>query len=294
MPQFATVNGLKIAYELYGPDDGDPVVITPGGRFSMDAKGVRDLAQALAERGKRALIWDRPNTGYSDWSLEGDFESNMHADTLAGLIETLELGKTTIAGGSAGSRVSLLTALRHPEITERLAVWWITGGFFGLGMLAMYYCGGPWDAAKRHGMQAVVELPEFQESMTKNPAAREKLLAMDPQEFAAVMERWGPRFLKPPDSPVPGFTREDFAKIQAPTLIFRSSATDLAHLRETTDEVHALIPHSKLVALPFHDEEWNEQSRQTAETGENVLFANWPKLAPQLLEFMNEPVAAAV
>ena len=79
-----TVNGLEIAYELHG--EGDPVAITPGGRFSMDTNGVRELAQALAAGGKTALIWDRPNTGASDLCFDGDFESNMHADTLAGLL----------------------------------------------------------------------------------------------------------------------------------------------------------------------------------------------------------------
>lgn len=281
----AKVNGLDIAYELHG--EGDPVAITPGGRFSMDTKGVRELAQALAAGGKKALIWDRPNTGASDICFDGDFESNMHADTLAELIRTLELGPTTITGGSAGSRVSLLTVLRNPDVASKLAVWWITGGYFGLLFLSAYYCGGPWTAAKRGGMQAVVELPTFQENLEKNPRNRERLLAMDPEEFAATMERWGPHFLQPDDSPVPGFTAADFAKIKVPTMIFRSSATDTAHLRRTTEWVHELIPGSKLVEPPFGPDEWNEQSAKTDETGENVLFANWPKLAPQLLEFMN-------
>lgn len=195
----ATVNGLNIAYELHG--EGDPVAITPGGRFSKDTKGVRELAEALAEGGKKVLIWDRPNSGGSDICYDGDFESNMHADTLAGLIQELGLGKTIITGGSAGSRVSLLTVLRHPEVASKLCIWWITGGFFGLMGLASYYCGQPWTAAKKGGMEAVVTLPEFQENLTKNPRNRDRLLAMDPEEFAAVMERWGPNFLQPPDSP---------------------------------------------------------------------------------------------
>lgn len=283
----ANVNGLNIAYEVHG--EGDPVAITPGGRFSMDTKGVRELAVALAEGGKKALIWDRPNTGASDICFDGDFESNMHADTLAELIRTLELGRATIIGGSAGSRVSLLTVLRNPDVVDKLVVWWITGGFFGLLSLAGYYCGEPWTAAKRGGMEAVVALPTFRENLEKNPENRGRMLAMDPEEFAAVMERWGPHFLQPEDSPVPGFTAKDFMKIKVPTLIFRSSATDTAHLRRTTEWVHELIPHSQLVEPPFGDDEWNEQSAKTRGTGENVLFENWPKLAPQLLEFMNQP-----
>lgn len=280
----ARVNGLDIAYEIHG--EGDPVAITPGGRFSMDTNGVRELALALAEGGKKALIWDRPNTGASDICFDGDFESNMHADTLAGLIRELDLGPTTIIGGSAGSRVSLLTVLRHPDVAERLAVWWISGGFFGLLALASHYCAEMWTAAKTGGMEAVAKLPSLAENMAKNPHSRERLLAMDAEDFAATMESWGPHFLQPPDSPVPGLTRADFAGIGVPTLIFRSSATDLAHPRRTTEWVHELIPHSQLVEPPFGADEWKERSGEYQATGVNNLFASWPKLAPRILEFM--------
>jgi pimeloyl-ACP methyl ester carboxylesterase len=61
------MSGCSIAYEVIG--DGRPWVITPGGRFSKDSPGVRELAAALAERGNRVLVWDRPNCGASDVSL---------------------------------------------------------------------------------------------------------------------------------------------------------------------------------------------------------------------------------
>ncbi len=288
----ADVNGLKVAYELHG--EGEPVAITPGGRFSMDTKGVRQLAAALAEGGKQALIWDRPNTGASDVCFDADFESNLHADTLAGLIEVLGLGKTTIVGGSAGSRVSLLTVVRHPEIAERLGIWWITGGFFGLIGLSSHYCGENWQAAKRQGMEGVAALPGWQETFEKNPANRDRMLAMDPEEFVAKMEAWGPTFIPDDDSPVPGLRAADFATIEVPTLVFRSSPTDLAHLRRTSEWVHELIPHSRLVEPPWGDDEWNDRSGEYQSMGDNVLFKSWPMLAPQLLEFMNQPVAAAL
>lgn len=277
------VDGLKIAYELHG--EGRPIALTPGGRYSMDAPGVRELAQALAERGNQVLIWDRPNTGGSDITFDAEFESNLHADTLAELIRTLGLGKTTIAGGSAGSRVSLLTAVRHPDVTEKLAVWWISGGFFGLLTLAAHYCGENWTAAIRGGMEEVVSLPGWQETFAKNPANRDRLLAMDPQEFAAKMEQWGPTFLAVPGSPVPGLTPEDFASISVPTLVLRSGPTDPSHPPETSERVHRLIPGSRLVEPPWGEQEWNQRSAETRTTGKNVLFGGWPKLADLLEEF---------
>ena len=84
------VDGVSIAYEVVG--EGRPWVLTPGGRFSKDYPGVRELAVALAEQGNRVLIWDRPNCGESDVCFRGDSESEMQADMLAGLLRDARLG----------------------------------------------------------------------------------------------------------------------------------------------------------------------------------------------------------
>ncbi len=285
------VNGLQVAYELVG--DGEPVAITPGGRFSMATSGIRELALVLADGGKRVLIWDRPNTGASDVCFEGVSESSMHADTLAGLIETLGLGETTIIGGSAGARVSLLTVVRHPRVASKLAMWFISGGVFGPLRLAVYYFLDAWEAAKRDGMASVIELPNWRETLEKNPSNRERLLAMDPEEFAAKMEEWGSRFAPASDTPIAGLDPLAFAAIRVPTLIVRGSPTDTSHPRRTSEWLHELIPGSRLVEPPWGHDEWRERLEEYQQTGINMLFQNWPKLAPQLLEFMNEPVAAA-
>jgi len=288
----AMVDGVKVAYELHG--EGDPVVLSPGGRFGMDSqKGVRELALALADGGKRVLIWDRPNTGASDIAFDGDLESNMHADQLAGLIRTLELGKSAIIGGGSGGRDSLLTAIRHPDVAGKLAVWWISSGIFQFTTLVQYYDSASWKAAKNQGMEGVAALPIWQETLTKNPANRDRMLAMDPNKFAKTMEVWGQEFLSYLDSPVPGAHADDFKKIQAPTLIFNHSKRDLEHPRQTSEWLHQVIPNSRLVEEPWGDNEWNERSAELQKTGNNLLFVSWPMLAPHLLEFMAEPAVKA-
>ena len=52
----AKVSGLSLSYETFGDGQGRPWVITPGGRFSKDSPGVRELAVALAAHGNRVLI----------------------------------------------------------------------------------------------------------------------------------------------------------------------------------------------------------------------------------------------
>src|SRR3954471_5880754 len=118
----AMVNGLSLAYEVIG--EGRPWAITPGGRFTKESPGVRQLAEALAEQGNRVLIWDRPNCGASSVCFDGSSESAMQADALAALLEQLDMAPAVIAGGSGGSRVSLLTAARHRDVASGLALWW--------------------------------------------------------------------------------------------------------------------------------------------------------------------------
>ena len=283
------VNGLSIAYELLGPKNGKPVALTPGGRFCMDIPGLREMAEEFVKAGHRVLIYDRPNCGYSDTCLSGESESENQADALAGLIRQLDLGPTIIAGGSGGSRVSLITASRNPDICSHLAIWWISGDPIGLMQLATYYCGEAGTLASRGGMEEVLSATSWAEHLQKNPKAKETLLAMDPDKFIAIMQRWASAYVPSDITPVPGMMPRHFAQINVPTLVFRSGKSDLSHTRATSEWVHRLLPQSVIMDPPWNDDEWNYRSGQTA-TGEDghTLFRSWPKLTPAILDFIKK------
>jgi pimeloyl-ACP methyl ester carboxylesterase len=95
----ATVDGLTLGYEVIGEEGGQPWVITPGGRFTKESPGVRELAVELSNAGNRVLIWDRPNCGESDVSFTGSSESAMQADALVALLEHLDMTPAIISGG---------------------------------------------------------------------------------------------------------------------------------------------------------------------------------------------------
>jgi len=281
----AAIDGTLISYELIGPSGGggEPWVLTPGGRFGKDEPGIRELAQALAARGKRVLIWDRPNTGASDVCFRGDSESAMQATHLAGLLRELDMAPAVIFGGSGGARVSLLTAAHHRDVAAGLAMVWISGGVYGLLLLATHYCGESIRAAWQDGMAAVVELPEWGEVLERNPRNRDRFLALDPQEFIATLERWMLAYCPTPDQTVPGLPDTECGAIDVPTLIFRSGQSDPHHTRATSERLHALIPGSRLVEPPWGDDEWKQRGI-AARNGTGHLFERWSLLAPQLLE----------
>jgi hypothetical protein len=162
-------------------------------------------------------------------------------------------------------------------------LWWITGGAIGLASLVGVYCGDAALAAAAGGMEAVAAMPSWREPLERNPGNRARLLGQDPAAFIDTMQRWADAFTPVQGSPVPGVASADFAALTVPVTILRSGASDLHHLRKTSEQVHALIPHSILEEPPWGDREWIDRMA-AARRGEG-LFAKWPKLARQILKF---------
>ncbi len=281
-----TIDGIGIEYELLGPEGAPAVAITPGGRYAKDSPGVTELGQELAKGGKRVLLWDRPNCGLSDLSFNGETESALHADVFGKLIRQLDLGPIALAAGSAGSRVSLITAATNTDIVSHLVLWWISGGPIGLMQLGTFYCGDP---AGRlgggRGMEAVLASPSWAEQIQRNPQAKQFLLAQEPEAFVEKMQQWALAYAPSKDSPVPGMSPEFFDRLKMPVLILRNGRQDLSHTRETSDWVHKMIPHSTMIDPPWDEDEWNLGRIRRAEGTQKGAFECWPQAAPIILDF---------
>jgi 2-hydroxy-6-oxonona-2,4-dienedioate hydrolase len=278
------IHGGQVVYDLLGPPDGQPIVLTPGGRFSKDVPGLRPLAEALARGSLRVLLWDRPNCGASDVQFYGRSESHMRADTLAELLTRLDLAPAVIAGGSGGARDSLLTVMRHPEVASKAIAWSIVGGVFSTLNLAGVYVLPNINTARILGMEGVTALPEWQALIEANPRNKERLLAMEPDEFVTVMLRWLNAFVPKPGQTIPGVEDEEFAQIQVPTMIIRGGENDLDHPKRTSMEVHCLIKDSILVEPPWPEDAWEQAVRASAR-GTGNIFDPWVQAAPLILDF---------
>jgi 2-hydroxy-6-oxonona-2,4-dienedioate hydrolase len=285
--QSIEINGGNVVYEILG-DTGDLIALTPGGRFSKDIPGLRPLAEALVAGGYRVLLWDRPNCGKSDVQFYGLSESHMRAETLFRLVTELGVGPCIILGGSGGARDSMVTTMLYPEIVRKLVVWNIVGGVYGSFVLGGHYVIPSILAVRGLGTEGLLKVPEWRERIEQNPANRERLLALDTDEYLKVMLRWLNAFVPKPGQTIPGVPDEMFDNITVPTLIIRGGENDWDHPKRTSLEVSCLIKGSTLIDPPWPEDAWERAGEKFAQSGgkDFCLFDTWVQAAPPILDFL--------
>jgi pimeloyl-ACP methyl ester carboxylesterase len=272
-----TINGARIHYEVRGK--GSPIALTPGGR--------RPLQQISAVGDKLAahhtvLLWDRRNTGESDTFIGGDSEAATSADDLHGLLQELNLAPAAVGGYSAGARVALTVAIRHPESVRALVLWTLSGGHFGSALMGYEYFVPLMFAVYKHGMEGIIKGNFRSGKFVRSERDVEYLRSMDPNEFLDVMKRWATTFHVRPDYPVFGASESELRAIKVPTLIFRGN--DDFHPPEASDAVHRCISDSILVEPPFTGQQFLDLwSRRTVGEPDTDLF---PLLADPILAFL--------
>ena len=107
-------SGFEIAYERVG--QGPPLVLVHGA--AVDSRMWRPQLAALADE-FTVVAWDEPGAGRSS-DVPSDFALADYANSLAALIDELELGPAHVAGLSWGGTVVLELYRHHPELVATL------------------------------------------------------------------------------------------------------------------------------------------------------------------------------
>jgi len=267
----ARINGISLYYQIFG-DSGPFLALVTGGR-----RGHQEfipLAQRIAAMGFQVMLHDRRNTGASDILIAGEVgEEILWADDLAALLRHLGAVPAFVGGSSAGARLSILTALRHPSQVKALLLMRVTGGAFAAGRLPGMYYGQFIEAAQRGGMAAVCATEQYQERIAANPANRATLMAMDPKLYIDVMTRWMTLFSNGGHLPVMGVTEEQLASINVPTLVIPGN--DRTHNTDSGLAAARMIKGSELHMLPI-----------TFEDVPLVEYSAWSPLEPEIAAVM--------
>jgi len=236
----ASVRGVELRYEILG-ERGPFVALQPGGRRGLVS--VKPLGEKIAEAGYRVVVYDRRNTGASTVSIEGESENDVWAEDLHALLEQLDALPAYIGGSSSGCRLAMILTLRRPADVRGLLLWRVTGGAYAARHLTNQYYTSHIETAQRGGMAAVCDMEHWREVIAANPKSRERLMAMDAQDFIARMARWRKSFEAGSDHAVIGLSPADLRSMTVPACIIPGN--DRVHPRAPGQVAHRLMPNSE-------------------------------------------------
>jgi pimeloyl-ACP methyl ester carboxylesterase len=219
--QYATVNGLKMYYEVHGT--GPPLVLLHGAFgfatvFPTLAKDRQVIAVELQGHGHTADI-DRPLT------------IEHMADDVAALLKHLKIEQADLFGYSMGGKVALAVAIRHPKLVRKVA---INGSHWGRLE----------DAFEPEAFEQFKNLPaDFAPKLLKDPYDK---VAPDPKQWPTLVAK-----VKKMGLESKGLAREDLRAIRAPVLITLGDRDGVRP--EHAVELFRLIPNAQLAVFPGAD-----------------------------------------
>lgn len=131
---FAPANGLSICHEVFGPDDGRPLILVMGHGAQMIHWDGR-FCEALGERGFRVVRFDNRDAGRTTWldalpapspmsiwsaSLSGlpvpaPYSLHDMAQDVFGLMDSLGFDAAHIVGASMGGMIGQEMAIARPD-----------------------------------------------------------------------------------------------------------------------------------------------------------------------------------
>ncbi len=219
--QYATVNGLKMYYEVHG--SGKPLVLLHGGFgwatvYSTLAKDRQVIAVELQGHGHTEDI-DRPLT------------YEQMADDTAGLLRHLKIEPADFFGYSMGGNVGLAIAIRHPKLVRKLA---INGSYHGKLE----------DAFDPEGVRQFKSLSsDFAPAVLKDPYDK---VAPAPKNWPTLVAK-----IKTMGLEFQGFAREDLKAIEAHVLITLGDR-DMVRVEHAV-ELFRRLPNAQLAVFPGAD-----------------------------------------
>ncbi|MCL9804790.1 alpha/beta hydrolase [Flavobacterium amniphilum] len=218
---YATVNGLKMYYEIHGK--GYPLVLIHGGGSTIETTFGKVIGE-FAKTHQVIAVEMQAHGRTSDRNSELTFEQD--ADDVAALLKNLNIEKANFFGFSNGGTTALQVAIRHPEVVNKIIA----------GSALCKRDGVPvqfWDFMKQAHLDNMP--PQLKEAYKKVAEDPDGLQVMHDKDAKRMLD-----FKDIPDAQIKG--------IKAPTLIMIGDK-DVITTKHAT-EVHTLIPNSQLAIIP--------------------------------------------
>jgi 3-oxoadipate enol-lactonase len=238
--EIVTSDGIRIAYDTWGPRSGSPVLMIQGLGMNASAWG---LQRGAFGRNHRCIAIDNRGTGHSD-APPGPYDLFRMAQDAVEVLDAEDVERAHIVGASMGGVIAQILGVAHPERVLSL-------------VLACTSCRhhawrrelfADWKAeVPAGGMQILTDdgmrwligsRLQRRWGVFVNVLAR-VLVQIKPEAFVSQIEA----ILAMPDS-----MRDELHKITAPTLVITGSQDTLTPLGDA-EELAELITTSRLYVL---------------------------------------------
>lgn len=227
--QYAQVNGLKMYYEVHGPQTGKPLVLLHGAFGTADGWG---LHLPTLTRTRKVIVVEQQGHGHTP-DREAPLSFETMADDTAALMKSLKIEGADVFGYSDGGTVALALAIRHAKTVGKIAV---------LGA-----CAGKLSEVYDPKMyRQFLSLPDdFAPPVLKEPYDR---VASDPSKWPVLVGK-----IKALGRDFRGFTEAEVRSISAPTLILQGDGDGDGVKPEHAVEIFRWIPKAQLEIYPGGD-----------------------------------------
>lgn len=233
------VNDINLYYELHGNPQKETVVLSNG--ILMSTASWLNLVPELSKH-FQILLYDCRGMWQSDHPQKS-YSMEMHADDLATLLNALDIKMAHIAGISYGSEISMMFALKYPEMTRTLLV------FDGVSQVdpLLRSFGDTWvAAAEQQNAELLLQVTtplNFSEDWIENngsflPILKEKYKQLDFESFGRLMQSFFDFNIS-----------KMLPEISAPTLVVVGEK-DILKTRSYSERIAKLIPNTEFVVVP--------------------------------------------
>src|SRR3982074_1055215 len=115
--RYAFVNGIKMYYEVRGPQRGTPIVLLHGAFSNIET----DFGKMLPTIAKTHQVIAMEQQGHGRTAdIDRPLTYEQMADDVAELLRQLRVAKADFVGYSMGGGVAMYVAVRHPELVRKL------------------------------------------------------------------------------------------------------------------------------------------------------------------------------
>lgn len=253
---FASVNGLKMYYEIHGK--GLPLVLIHGGGSTIQTSFGRVLHSFAKER--QVIAAELQGHGHTpDINRPETFEQD--ADDVAALLKYLKIENADFFGFSNGGNTAIQIAIRYPNLVRKVI---LGSAFFKRnGMYPQF-----WDSLNHSTLK---DMPQLLKDAYKE-------VAPDPSNLSKMYEKDKKRILEFKD-----WKAQDIHSINAPTLIIVGDEDVVRP--EHALELFRLFPRARLTILP------GVHGAYIAEVTTGMEHSNIPDLTVSIIEeFLSEPM----